>query len=139
MNEDFELRRSRLTTPRAAAIAGVLFSILLIAALVLIRIAVPADPWDAGDWLSGSVSAVKLALNLVPFAGIAFLWFIGVVRDHLGEQEDKFFATVFFGSGLLFLATLFVSPAVMGGLIIVYASRTGRSSRRPAPMPLAVP
>ena len=65
---------------------------------------------------------MKLALNLVPFAGIAFLWFIGVVRDHLGEQEDKFFATVFFGSGLLFLGTLFVSAAVMGGLIIVYAA-----------------
>jgi hypothetical protein len=30
----------------------------------------------------------------VPFAGIAFLWFIGVLRDRLGEFEDRFFATV---------------------------------------------
>jgi hypothetical protein len=43
-----------------------------------------------------------LALYLVPFAGIAFLWFIGVLRDRLGELEDRFFATVFFGSGLLY-------------------------------------
>jgi len=45
----------------------------------------------------------------LPFAGIAFLWFIGVLRDRLGELEDRFFATVFLGSGLLFLAMLFAS------------------------------
>ena len=38
-----------------------------------------------------------LALNLVPLSGIAFLWFIGVVRDRIGEREDRFFATVFLG------------------------------------------
>ncbi len=55
-----------------------------------------------------------MALNLVPFAGVAFLWFIGVLRDRLGQQEDRFFATVFFGSGLLFLAMLFAAAAVIG-------------------------
>lgn len=44
-----------------------------------------------------------LALGLVPFAGIAFLWFIGVLRDRVGVAEDRFFATVFLGSGLLFV------------------------------------
>lgn len=115
--------RSRLTTPRAAAVAGILFSLLLMTSLVVIRMTVPADPRDAGAWLSGSAGAVTLAVHLVPFAGIAFLWFIGVVRDRLGQQEDKFFATVFFGSGLLFLATLFASAAVAGGLLRMYASR----------------
>jgi hypothetical protein len=52
----------------------------------------------------------------MPFAGIAFLWFIGVIRDRLGENEDRFFATVFLGSGLLFVAMLFVAGAVAGGL-----------------------
>ena len=37
---------------------------------------------------------------LMPFAGIAFLWFIGVVRDGFGRYEDKFFASVFLGSGI---------------------------------------
>jgi hypothetical protein len=60
---------------------------------------------------------------LVPFAGIAFLWFIGVLRDRLRELEDRFFATVFLGSGLLFLAMLFASAAVAGGIIIAYAAR----------------
>jgi hypothetical protein len=59
----------------------------------------------------------------MPFAGIAFLWFIGVLRDPLGEREDRFFATVFLGSGLLFLAMLFASAAVAGGIIIAYAAR----------------
>ncbi len=109
-----------MTTPRAAAVAGILFSILLIVSLVLIRISVPADPKDAGHWLTGSAKTVTLALNLVPFAGIAFLWFIGVIRDRLGEYEDKLFSTVFLGSGLLFLAMLFASAALAGGVIISY-------------------
>lgn len=53
----------------------------------------------------------------MPFAGIAFLWFIGVVRDLLGEYEDRFFSTVFFGSGILFLAMVFVSCAVAGATL----------------------
>jgi hypothetical protein len=68
---------------------------------------------------------VNLALNLLPFAGIAFLWFIGVVRDRLGEHEDRFFATVFLGSGLLFLAMLFTSAAVAGGIISLFGATPG--------------
>ena len=122
MNRETTLTRSRLTTPRAAAIAGILFSLLLITSLVLVRISVPANPQDAGEWLSRYSGTVTLALNLVPFAGIFFLWFIGVVRDRLGESEDRFFATVFLGSGLLFLAMLFSSAAVTGGIISIYGS-----------------
>jgi hypothetical protein len=51
---------------------------------------------------------------MAPFAGIAFLWFIGVIRNRLGELEDKFFATVLLGSGLLFVASLFASAAFSG-------------------------
>ena len=67
-----------------------------------------------------------IALNLVPFAGIAFLWFIGVIRDRVGDREDRFFATVFLGSGLLFVAMLFVGAAVAGGLLAVTADQAGR-------------
>jgi hypothetical protein len=122
MNRDIPITNSRLTTPRAAAVAGILFSVLLITSLVLVRISVPANPQDAGKWLSGNWRTVSLALNLVPFAGIAFLWFIGVVRDRLGTNEDRLFATVFLGSGLLFLASLFASAAVAGGVISIYGS-----------------
>jgi hypothetical protein len=108
-----------LVPPRGAAIAGVIFSILTILGLGLVRYVVPADPTVPGAWLTDPDrrGAVKLALNLVPFAGIAFLWFIGVLRSRLGELEDQFFTTVFLASGLLFVATLFISSAVMGALI----------------------
>ena len=122
MTPELDRRRSRLTTPRAAAIAGILFSVLLIISLVLIRLSIPADPHDAGAWLAGDMRSIEVALNLLPFAGIAFLWFMGVVRDRLGEHEDRFFATVFLGSGLLFLAMLFSSAAMAGGIMIAYGA-----------------
>jgi len=122
MNQDIKISRARLTTPRAAAFAGILFSVLLITSLTLIRISVPANLQDAGAWLTDNSKTVNLALNLLPFAGIAFLWFIGVVRDRLGEHEDRFFATVFLGSGLLYLAMLFASAAVAGGILSIFGS-----------------
>jgi hypothetical protein len=106
------LPRARLTTPRAAAVAGILFWVLLIISLALIRLSIPADPRDAGQWLAGDVRPVDLALTLLPFAGIAFLCFIGVVRDRLGAYEDRLFATVFLGSGLLFLMVSGYDPTL---------------------------
>src|SRR5215467_15882162 len=110
---------SSLRTPRAAAVAGIIFSVLLIAALVLLRVSVPAHPAVPGAWLTDSRrrAAVAIALNLIPFAGIAFLWFVGVLRDRIGEREDRFFATVFLGSGLLFVGMLFVGAATAGALV----------------------
>lgn len=110
---------SPLRTPRAAAVAGIIFSVLMITALILLRISVPPKASASGAWLTdaGKRATVAVALNLVPFAGIAFLWFIGVVRSRVGEREDRFFATVFLGSGLLFVAMLFVAAAVSGSLV----------------------
>ena len=112
--------RAGLRTPRAAAIAGIIFSVLLISSLWLLRLSVPADPHETGAWLATETKRVTIALNLVPYAGIAFLWFIGVLRDRLGAREDRFFATVFLGSGLLFLGMLFVAAAAAGGLLLAY-------------------
>jgi hypothetical protein len=74
-------------------------------------------------WLGANSSTVALALNLMPFAGIAFLWFIGVLRDRLGQLEDQFFATVFFGSGVLFLGMLFTASAVVGAIVLAFVSQ----------------
>ncbi len=104
---------------RAATFSGVLFAVLYLTSLVLLRLAVPADPRDPGDWLADAQhrSQVRLALNLVPFSGIAFLWFMAVLRDRLGLIEDRLVATVFLGSGLLFLAMLFTAVAGAQGLL----------------------
>jgi hypothetical protein len=123
-----------LKTPRAAALAGIVFSVLLIVSLVLLELSTPADARDPGSWLTDSArrTAVAVGLNLIPFAGIAFLWFIGVIRDRIGSHEDRFFATVFLGSGLLFVGMLFVAAAVAGGIIAGATARppssTGASS-----------
>jgi hypothetical protein len=119
----------RLKTPRAAAIAGIAFSILLASALVLLRLAVPGTPLDHGIWLDTDAERVAIAMNLIPFAGIAFLWFIGVLRARLAELEDQFFATVFLGSGLLFLAMLFVAAATAGAILTTHDARLGEFPR----------
>jgi hypothetical protein len=110
-----------LKTPKAAAIAGIVFAILLIVIFALFRSAVPGSPTEAGEWLAGDWRRAALGLNLIPFAGVAFLWFIGVLRDRLGTMEDRFFSTVFLGSSLLFLALIFAAAALVGALILVGA------------------
>jgi hypothetical protein len=126
MSQDPLRAGSPLRTPRAAAVAGIAFSALLITALTLLRLAAPPTPAVAGTWLtdSGHRAALAVGLNLVPFAGIAFLWFIGVLRDRIGEREDRFFATVFLGTGLLFVGMLFVAAAVAGANVASATSGT---------------
>ena len=69
-------------------------------------------------------------------SGIAFLWFIGVVRDRIGQLEDRFFASVFLGSGLLFVAMLFVGAAFAGGLAAEAAAGSAAAST-PATLDIA--
>ena len=125
VTQNIEITRRSLRTPRAAAIAGIAFALLLGTALVMLRIAVPANPRNAATWLDDPwrKDSVLLALNLVPFAGLAFLWFIGAVRDRIGAAEDRFFATVFLGTGLLFVGMLFVAAAIAGGLFSAEVQR----------------
>ena len=111
-----------LTTPlwrsrQAAAIAGIVFAVLLLAALAMTRIALSENSLESLRTDSQRRALIRLSLNLVPFAGIAFLWFIGVIRDRLGQVEDRLFSTVFLGSGLLFLAMLFVGAATSTSLM----------------------
>jgi hypothetical protein len=125
MHQEAEFIRQSLKTPRAAAIAGIIFSLLLITSQVLIRLSIPSDPLASPLELVRHSKTVMIALNLLPFAGIAFLWFIAVVRDRLGELEDRFFATVFLGSGLLYVAMIFVAAAIAGALIGLITANSG--------------
>jgi hypothetical protein len=107
----------RLTTPRAAGVAGVLFALLFGASLTVVRLTLPEVLHGQVAWTEQQVTSVSLAATLAPFAGITFLWFLGVIRDRLGELEDRFFATVFFGSGLLFVAMIFVASALAASTV----------------------
>jgi hypothetical protein len=108
-----------LRTPRSAGIAGIAFSLLVTVTFVCTRLVISADPTDAGTWLTDPTKkdAARVGLVLVPFAGIALLWFIGVVRSRIGAAEDRCFATVFLGSGLLFIALFLAAIAITDGLV----------------------
>ncbi len=122
MNQEPASVRQRMRTPRAAAIAGIAFSLLFMTSLLLVWVSIPANPLGPATEVISHSKTISLSLNLMPFAGIAFLWFIAVVRDRLGELEDRFFATVFLGSGLLFIAMVFVMAAMAGGIMTVLGS-----------------
>src|SRR5215467_10703023 len=137
MADSQSITGTRLRTPRAAAAAGIVFALLLGLTLVLLIVSSPSDTATEGAWLTDTSkrATVAIALNLVPFAGIAFLWFIGVVRDRIGQREDRFFASVFLGSGLLFVGMIFAAAAFAGGLV---ADATLRAGAAPNPAVLAV-
>jgi hypothetical protein len=109
--------RQTLKTPRAAGVAGILFALLFATGIISVRLAVPEELSAGTEWLTVGRQRVSIALTVMPLAGIAFLWFVGVIRDLLGEFEDRFFASVYFGSSLLFLAMGFVAMAIGGGLV----------------------
>lgn len=105
------------SAPRAGAVAGILFAALFGISVVLIRLSVPANSADASAWTTGALNRATLALRLVPFAGIFFLWFVGVIRDRLGAAEDRLFATVTLGSALVFVSLTLASCAIAAGLL----------------------
>lgn len=112
----------QLRAPWAASIAGLLFAVLYAVALLLLRSSPLATAGDAelvrlfatGQDLAFIVGGLYLA----PFAGIMFLWFIAVIRDQVGDREDRFFATVFFGSGLLFVALTLIAAAAASAPVV---------------------
>ena len=95
-----------------------LFAILFGTGQELIGTSIPADTYAEPGWVATGSGRLRLATTLMPLARIALLWFIGVVRERLGDFEDRFLSTVMIGSGLLFLAMVFVAAAVAGGILL---------------------
>jgi hypothetical protein len=50
--------------------------------------------------------AVVIALNLLPFAGIAFLWFIGAVRDRIGQVVPRWIGMLGFAVAVVSLVSV---------------------------------
>jgi hypothetical protein len=108
--------------PRSAGVAGIIFSVLFLGFALLVGARPPASVSEAGlvEWFEQTAKGpITLgALYVAPFAGIAFLWFLAVVRDRIGVREDRFFATVFLGSGLLFVAMFWAAAAAVASLVV---------------------
>jgi len=98
------------------------FDAVLFVASLLLASTRPAEGLDEAAFVAwfesqGLAATTIAALYLAPFAGIAFLWFIGVIRHRIGAEEDQFFSTVFLGSGLLFVAMFWAAAASLASLV----------------------
>ena len=110
-------RARRVRSVEAAAIAGLAYAVLTVLALIagsrfpsLMLSDAELAAWFDDDvhqaWLIG-------ALTLASIGSIAFLWFVAVIRRRLGDQEDRFFATVFLASGIVYVAVWLVGSAAL--------------------------
>lgn len=112
--------RSAARSGQAAGVAGLIFSALLLTSLILFnQIPQPTEGQDLLVWFEQEASSVisLVTLYLVPFAGITFLWFMAVLRDHAGSRQDRFFDTVMLGSGFIFVAMLFAGAGAYGSVL----------------------
>jgi len=108
--------------------AGIVFSVLMFAVMIVTR----GFTSERASQVTGSLlelwtGVARFAITLIPFIGIALLWFTGVVREHLGEQEDRFFSTIFFGSSIILIVMLFIWGATMGASFSIVNSAVGRT------------
>lgn len=107
---------------KAAGLAGLVFAMLYVAAFALLRVdAPPVGPAAFAAWWAGSRDRVAAGTWLVPFAGIAFIWFVAAVRRRIGRSEGLFFSTTFIGSALVFVAMLFATGAAAGAMLAAAA------------------
>ena len=107
-------------SPRLAAVMGIVFAGLFIAALVVVDFAPHLDATDdayrvfyagAGDTLLSAVG-----LYLVPLAGVAFLWFAVALRsvlDTLDPAPSAMARGLNLPAGLLFVVLLFAGTAAL--------------------------
>ena len=117
--------RHALSSADGAALAGAAAAVLLsVSAYLLARQPGVRSASQDRQWYADSDNrfTVLLALNLAPLGVVAFLWFMAVIRRRLGEREDRFFATVFLGSGFAFaVLTLAASVAAAAPTLVVWA------------------
>jgi hypothetical protein len=121
-DENVRLIRQQIRSPRSAAFAGILYSVLMITGMLITASMISTIPAEIDrDWLETWSGTASVLVTIVPFAGLAFLWFTGVIRDRLGDREDRFFATIFLGSGIISVVMLFIWGATAGAMFGTFA------------------
>lgn len=110
-----------------ASLEGLAAAFLMTASISLIErqpgVGTAVDTADRDlSWYAdqGNRSTVEFGLSLGVLGMVSLLWFIAVIRRRLAEREDKFYATVFLGSGIVFaiLATTAAVCAAAPTLIV---------------------
>lgn len=109
----------RVRSIEAAAVAGILYAVLAVLALTRMSSypSLSLSEAELTSWFDETENQIMLggALTLASISAVAFLWFVAVIRRRLGDREDRFFATVFFGSGIAYVAVWLVGAAVLAG------------------------
>jgi hypothetical protein len=105
-----------------AGLAGIVFAALFTAALVLVdqipRLASPDSTYTAFYSAGSGGVLVTVGLYLVPFAGIAFLWFTMAFRALLDRPADLT-EGLQMASGVAFLCMLFAGTAAAGSVALM--------------------
>lgn len=103
------------------SIAGVVFSILFLISFFLLS-GVPIDSKTTDqeliEYYRGDSNRISIvALYLIPFAGIAFLWFVVSLRMWISVRAtraaDLLFSNIQLAAGIIYLALFFAAAAAM--------------------------
>ena len=107
----------RRRSVESAAVAGVLYAVLTVVALILLSRfpELTLSDQEITAWFDETDHKAELilGLNLAAVSAIAFLWFVAVIRRRLGDLEDRFFGTVFFGSAIVYVVIWLVAAALL--------------------------
>jgi hypothetical protein len=116
---------------RKSALSGIAFAVLFVVALVLVHrtpgLAVPDSDYTNFYRDNNGGDLVTAGLYIVPFAGIAFLWYVAATRTLVltpTNTASDIPRWLQLGSGVVFVAMLFVGTALVGAvsLLTVFSS-----------------
>jgi hypothetical protein len=108
------------------AVAGVTFALLFAAALVLVdrtpKLGSAAHVYQAFYSSSENETLVTVGLYVIPFAGIAFLWFMMALRElvaTVSPRRSDMSRGLQLASGVAFLCLVFCGTAAGGGVALL--------------------
>jgi hypothetical protein len=114
----------------AAAFAGLVFAVLSFVAFLLLNSApdLSAPDSELTAWYSdpSNRSSLTVGLSLSVISAVSFLWFVAVIRRRVGDREDRFFATVFLGSGVLLTGVMLVGAGALASPAVIVDLADGR-------------
>jgi uncharacterized membrane protein len=114
-----------LASIEAAAIAGIVCAVGWSLALrgLLAAPGLGADDAEIRRFYddAGNATAAMVWLQVLVVSSIAFLWFVGVVRGRIGDQEPRLVGTVFFGGSILLAALLFLGASLLAAPAVMVA------------------
>ena len=83
---------------------------------------------EVAAWYSDAANRASLTtgLSLSIVSAVSFLWFVAVIRRRVGDREDRFFATVFLGSGVLLTGVMLTGAAALASPAVTIDLADGR-------------